>query len=168
VFLSDHARTVTILVRDAGLSSTMSQYLIDKITATPNIEVRPYSGVAEVVGENRLEALVLEDLQTKERTTVPARALFVFIGAAPYTEWVAGVLERDPYGFILAGPDLMHDGKPPEGWPLERDPYLLETNVPGIFVAGDVRSGSVKRVASAVGQGSVAVMFIHQYLATLR
>ncbi|HEX6508072.1 MAG TPA: FAD-dependent oxidoreductase [Chloroflexota bacterium] len=168
VYLANYARRVTILVRDAGLASTMSQYLVDQINATDNIEVRPYSGVAEAVGEEHLEALVIEDLRSGDRTTESARALFVFIGAAPRTDWVDGVLKRDAYGFILAGPDLMHDGKPPAEWPLEREPYLLETNVPGVFVAGDVRSGSIKRIAAAVGQGSVAVMFIHQYLATLR
>ena len=100
-----------------------------------------------------------------QRETVPASSLFVFIGAAPRTEWLAGVVERDPHGFILTGPDLLRDGRRPAGWPLERDPYLLEASVPGIFVAGDVRHASVKRVASAVGEGSIAVQFTHQFLA---
>jgi thioredoxin reductase (NADPH) len=168
VYLSKFAQQVTILVRGDGLASTMSQYLIDQIEGTENIHVRPHAGVVEVEGEDQLRALVIEDLATGERTTEQARALFVFIGAAPHTDWVAGILERDKYGFLLAGPDLEKDGKPDGKWPLERDPYLLESNVPGVFVAGDVLAGSIKRVASAVGQGSVAVMFVHQYLSSLR
>jgi thioredoxin reductase (NADPH) len=168
VYLAKFARLVTILVRGDGLASTMSQYLVDQIRGSANIQVRPHSGVVSVQGENTLETLVLEDLATGEQTTERARALFVFIGAAPRTEWVEGILERDKYGFLLAGPDLMKDGKPHPKWPLERDPYLLESNVPGVFVAGDVLAGSIKRVASAVGQGSVAVMFVHRYLSSLR
>ena len=168
VYLAKFARLVTILVRGDGLASTMSQYLVDQIRDSANIQVRPHSGVVSVQGENTLETLVLEDLATGEQTTERARALFVFIGAAPRTEWVEGILERDKYGFLLAGPDLMKDGKPHPKWPLERDPYLLESNVPGVFVAGDVLAGSIKRVASAVGQGSVAVMFVHRYLSSLR
>ena len=168
VYLAKVARRVTILVRGEGLASTMSQYLIDQIAHTANIDVRPHVGVAEVQGEQQVESLVIQDLVTGEQTTERARALFVFIGAAPHTDWVAGVLERDGQGFLLAGPDLMRDGKPHGKWPLERDPYLLESNVPGVFVAGDVLAGSIKRVASAVGQGSVAVMFVHRYLSSLR
>jgi thioredoxin reductase (NADPH) len=164
VYLAKFARQVTILVRGAGLASTMSQYLVDQIDQTENIQVRPHAGVVEAQGEHQLEALVIENLETGERTTEQARALFVFIGAAPHTDWVAGILQRDQYGFLLAGPDLVKNGK----WPLEREPYLLESNVPGIFVAGDVLAGSIKRVASAVGQGSVAVMFVHRYLSSLQ
>jgi thioredoxin reductase (NADPH) len=155
-------------VRGAGLASTMSQYLVEQIEHTENIQVRPHAGVVEAEGEHQLEALVIEDLATGERTTEQARALFVFIGAAPHTDWVAGILERDQNGFLLAGPDLKKDGGPNGKWPLEREPYLLESNVPGIFVAGDVLAGSIKRVASAVGQGSVAVMFVHRYLSSLQ
>ena len=168
VYLAKFARLVTILVRGDGLASTMSQYLVDQIRDTENITVRPHASVVAVDGENTLETLVIEDISTGERITERARALFVFIGAAPRTDWVGGLLERDKYGFLLAGPDLMKDGKPPANWPLERDPYLLESNVPGVFVAGDVLAGSIKRVASAVGQGSVAVMFVHRYLSSLR
>jgi thioredoxin reductase (NADPH) len=105
--------------------------------------------------------------QTGECEKVPARALFIFIGAAPHTDWLENVLERDKYGFLLAGPELMRKGKP-ENWPLQRDPFLLECNVPGVFVAGDARHGSVKRVASGVGEGSIAVSFVHQYLANVK
>lgn len=168
VYLAKFAGRVTILVRGEGLANTMSQYLVDQIEDTENIEVRSHAGVVAAEGETRLEALVIEDLTTGERTTEQARALFVFIGAAPHTDWVEGILERDQHGFLLAGPDLMKDGKPHGKWPLERDPYLLESNVPGVFVAGDVLAGSIKRVASAVGQGSVAVMFVHRYLSSLR
>ncbi|HBY94438.1 MAG: FAD-dependent oxidoreductase [Ardenticatenaceae bacterium] len=167
VYLSKHARTVTVLVRGDSLSATMSQYLIDQITVTPNITVQPYSNVTEVKGEGNLEEITIAISQTGEVKTVPATALFIFIGAVPRTEWVASVIERDKYGFILSGPDLMRDGRRPKGWMLDRDPFLLETNVPGIFVAGDVRHQSIKRVASAVGEGSIAVAFMHQYLAGL-
>ncbi|HEX6509768.1 MAG TPA: FAD-dependent oxidoreductase, partial [Chloroflexota bacterium] len=118
-------------------------------------------------GDERLEAVTVSNTQTGETETLPAAALFVFIGAIPHTEWVADVLERDSYGFIPTGPDLVVDGRRPRGWNLDRDPYLLEASVPGVFVAGDVRHGSVKRIASAVGEGSVAVQLIHQYLSQM-
>lgn len=167
MYLSQFARSVTILVRGEGLAATMSQYLIDQIAETPNITVRPYTNVIEVQGDGRLEEITIEDSRTGKAQAVPAAALFIFIGAVPRTEWVADVIERDKYGFILSGPDLMRDGRRPRGWTLDRDPYLLETNVPGVFVAGDVRHQSIKRVASAVGEGSIAVAFMHQYLASL-
>jgi thioredoxin reductase (NADPH) len=153
-----------MLVRGDGLMKSMSQYLIDQIEQTSNIEVRSRTRVVATDGETRLECLVMQDDSTGERTTVPASSLFIFIGAAPHTDCLGGVVERDERGFILSGRDLMRDGKPPKGWKLDRDPYLLETSVPGIFVAGDVRHGSVKRVASGVGEGSIAVQFVHQYL----
>jgi thioredoxin reductase (NADPH) len=176
IHLARYARKVTILVRGPSLAQSMSQYLIDQIGETKNIVVRPCTQVVEVSGEASLESITIADSRTNavddrllgdDRLpvkTVPAKGLFIFIGALPYTDWVAGVLERDAYGFIQSGPNLMRDGKPPKGWDLPRDPFLLETSVPGVFVAGDVRSGSVKRVASAVGEGSIAVMFIHQHL----
>jgi thioredoxin reductase (NADPH) len=161
---SKYANAVTMLVRGDSLTKSMSQYLIDQIEATENISVRTYTTVAEVKGENNLEALVLTDVRTGEKEIVPATSLFIFIGASPQTNWLDGVVERDQQGFILSGPDLMLDGKRPRGWNLDRDPFLLETSIPGIFVAGDVRYGSVKRVASGVGEGSIAVQFIHRYL----
>ena len=154
---------VTMLVRGAGLSATMSKYLIDEIEQTSNIVVEPNTQVLEALGEERLETLKLRGPQGESR--VPASSLFVFIGAAPGTEWLPASVLRDDKGFLLAGPDLRLDGKGPEGWHEKREPFLLESSVPGVFVAGDVRHGSVKRVASAVGEGSIAVQFVHQYLA---
>jgi thioredoxin reductase (NADPH) len=169
MYFSRYARQVVMLVRGESLSSTMSQYLIDQIAQTPSIEVRTRTQVAEARGQGHLEELVLASAETGERETVPARSLFVFIGAQPRTGWLEGVVERDEHGFILSGPDLPRgaDGRRPKGWPLDRDPFLLETSVPGIFVAGDVRHGSIKRVASGVGEGAIAVSFIHQYLSRL-
>src|SRR5215470_14194968 len=159
-----HAERVVIVVRGSSLSSTMSQYLIDQIKQTPNIQVWPHASVAEVHGETHLEEISFLCSDTNKIERVSATAMFIFIGALPRTEWLANVIERDERGFILTGPDLIRDGQRPKGWPLERDPFLLETNVPGVFAVGDVRHGSVKRVASGVGEGSVAVQFIHQYL----
>jgi thioredoxin reductase (NADPH) len=161
---SKYAKRVVILVRGDSLSSTMSQYLIDQIKATPNIELWTHASIAEVHGDTHLEeiSVLCSDTNTIER--VPTNAMFIFIGALPRTDWLGDVVERDERGFILTGPDLVWEGKRPKGWALERDPFLLETNVPGLFAVGDVRHGSVKRVASGVGEGSVAVQFIHQYL----
>jgi thioredoxin reductase (NADPH) len=159
-----YAKRVMILVRGDSLASTMSQYLIDQIKQTPNIELWAHASVAEAHGETHLEeiSVLCSDTDTIER--VPASSMFIFIGALPRTDWLAGMVERDERGFILTGPDLIRDGQRPKGWTLDRDPFLLETNVPGLFAVGDVRHGSVKRVASGVGEGSVAVQFIHQYL----
>lgn len=159
-----YAKRVVILVRGESLSSTMSQYLIDQIQRTPNIELWAHASVAEVHGENHLEEISVMCSDTNRIERVPANAMFIFIGALPRTDWLGNVVERDDRGFILTGPDLLWEGARPRGWTLERDPFLLETNVPGIFAVGDVRHGSVKRVASGVGEGSVAVQFIHQYL----
>jgi thioredoxin reductase (NADPH) len=159
-----YADRVVILVRGASLSSTMSQYLIDQVKETPNIQLWAHASVVEAHGESHLEEISVLCSDTNKVERVPASAMFIFIGASPRTDWLAGVVERDERGFILTGPDLIRDGQHPKGWGLERDPFLLETNVPGIFAVGDVRHGSVKRVASGVGEGSVAVQFIHQYL----
>src|SRR5215467_13990206 len=159
-----YAERVIVIVRGESLSSTMSQYLIDQIQQTPNISIWARVSVAEVHGETRLEEISVLCSDTNRIERVPTSAIFIFIGALPRTDWLRNVVERDERGFILTGPDLIRDGERPKGWPLERDPFLLETNVPGIFAVGDVRHGSVKRVASRVGEGSVAVQFIHQYL----
>jgi thioredoxin reductase (NADPH) len=170
IYFSKYARKVTMIVRADSLSKGMSQYLADQIVKTENIKVRLSSSVIEVKGEKRLEAITIHDSITGEKQTVPAYALFIFIGAQPRTDWLAGTVKRDANGFILTGPDLMIDNgqnnnnNRPKGWNLDRQPFLLETNIPGIFAAGDVRSGSVKRVASGVGEGSIAIQFVHQYL----
>lgn len=161
---SKYADRVVILVRGSSLASTMSQYLIDQIKATSNIQLWTHASVAEVHGESHLEEMSVLCSDTNKVERVPANAMFIFIGALPRTDWLANVVERDERGFILTGPDLVRDGQRPKGWALDRDPFLLETNVPGLFAVGDVRHGSVKRVASGVGEGSVAVQFIHQYL----
>jgi len=167
MFFSQYARRVVMLVRGDSLGATMSQYLIDQIGTAPNIHVEYGTRVVEVHGENRLEAISLMCDVSGEVSRVPANALFIFIGAEPRTTWLDGVIERNERGFILTGPDLLRSGKRPKGWTLERDPGLLETSVPGVFAVGDVRYGSVKRVASGVGEGSVAVQFVHQYLSNV-
>jgi thioredoxin reductase (NADPH) len=161
---SNYARRVIMLVRGPSLAASMSQYLIDQIASTPNIEVLTGASVVEVHGEERLESITIAREPNGTKVTLPASALFIFIGAEPKTEWLRGTVALDDRGFILTGPDLFHDGKRPTGWTPDRDPGLLETNVPGIFAVGDVRHGSVKRVASGVGEGSIAIQFVHQYL----
>jgi thioredoxin reductase (NADPH) len=156
-----------MLVRGSFLSATMSQYLIDQIKKTPNIEVETRSRVLEVHGDQHLEAISVRCGDSNQTERVPANSLFVFIGPAPNTDWLSGVLERDDGGFILTGKDLLRDGKRPQRWPLDRDPFFLETSVPGVFAGGDIRHGSVKRLASGVGEGSIAVQFIHQYLSAV-
>jgi thioredoxin reductase (NADPH) len=167
MYFSKYARRVVMLVRGGSLSATMSHYLIDQIKQTSNIQVETHARVVEVHGDERLEAISIHCGDSDRTERVTANSLFVFIGAEPNTDWLAGVVERDERGFILTGTALLRDGKRPPGWPFDRDPYLTETNVPGIFAAGDVRHGSVKRVASGVGEGSITVQFIHQYLSAV-
>jgi thioredoxin reductase (NADPH) len=164
MYFSKYADHVTMLVRGDSLTKSMSQYLIEQIESTPNISVRTHCSVVEVDGVTSLEKMVITNSQTGTQETVPATSLFIFIGAMPQTDWLDGIVERDKQGFILAGMDLLRDRQRPKGWALDRDPFLLESSVPGIFVAGDVRYGSVKRVASGVGEGAIAVQFIHRYL----
>jgi thioredoxin reductase (NADPH) len=160
VFLSAFAASVTVLIRNESLTSTMSRYLIDRIEASERITVESGTEVAGVLGERRVEGLRLRT-GTEERE-VPADAVFVFVGQAPRTGWLEGVVRRDDRGFVLTGADL---GQPAEGWPLPVPPLPLETSVPRVFAAGDVRRGSIKRIASAVGEGAVAVSFVHERLA---
>ncbi|HEY0789556.1 MAG TPA: FAD-dependent oxidoreductase [Chthoniobacterales bacterium] len=167
MYLSKFAKRVNVLVRGHSLNCSMSQYLIDQIAKTPNIVVHANTIVREVIGEQNVESVMIRNTLTGVEQTVPAAALFVFIGAAPHTEAISSEIMCDVHGFVLSGPEVMRDGKPPAGWQLERDPFLLETNVPGVFVAGDVRHGSVKRVASAVGEGAISVDAIHRYLSKL-
>ena len=164
VFLSRHARRVTLLVRADGLERSMSYYLIRQINEIPNIEVRTRTQVVGMAGQEHLEWLRLCDTRTGSVREVAANFLFVFIGAAPCTEWLDGVIARDRAGFVLTGPDLLVGGRRPAGWPLDRDPYYLEGSIPGIFAVGDVRANSVKRVASAVGEGAMAIQLVHRYL----
>jgi len=167
MYFARYAGRVVLLVRGKSLDSSMSRYLIDQIERIPNIAVRTCTEVVEGTGGEHLELLTLRNNLTGETETVPASWLFVFIGAAPRTDWLDGCLDRDPRGFVLTGPDLVVDGHRPPGWTLDRDPYHLEASVPGVFVAGDVRAESVKRVASAVGEGAMAVTLVHRYLEKL-
>ena len=164
MFFSGQARKVSLLCRSDNLRKSMSEYLVKQIEDRENIEVLLNSSVSAVEGEGHLERISITNSARGETDTVPTSSLFIFIGAAPKTGWLDGLVARDGRGFILSGPDLMQDGKRPRGWRPDRDPFLLETSVPGVFVAGDVRHGSIKRCASAVGEGSIAVQFVHQYL----
>jgi len=163
LYFAQWARHVTMLVRGSSLGASMSQYLVDQVEATPNLTVMARTRVTAAHGDDRLRAVTIA-CDSEERQ-LAATSLFAFIGAEPRTDWVAGILERDEHGFILTGADLPVENGKPRGWPLSRDPYLLETSVPGVFCAGDVRHQSVKRVASAVGEGSIAVQFTHRFLA---
>jgi len=164
VFLSRFASQVIMLVRGDSLAKNMSRYLIDQIEATENISVMVNTQVAAVEGKEHLEAVSIHNTKSGETESVPADAIFVFIGAVPHSDLVRDVVEMDEAGYILTGPDLRRDGRRPKNWTLGRDPFLMETCVPGIFAAGDVRHGVVRRVASAVGQGAVAISLIHKYL----
>jgi thioredoxin reductase (NADPH) len=167
MFFSRYASKVTMLVRSSALEKGMSQYLVDQIYATENIEVMTRTGVAEVSGNGRLEAISIVDQASGKVRTVPAAAMFIFIGAVPHSDLIEGVIETNSAGFIKTGPDLIRDGSRPKNWKLKRDPYPLETSIPGIFAAGDIRKNAVRRVASAVGQGAIAISLVHQYLKTV-
>ncbi|MEW2501156.1 MULTISPECIES: FAD-dependent oxidoreductase [unclassified Amycolatopsis] len=162
VFFAQHASEVSLLVRGDSLEKSMSHYLIEQIAGIDNITVRTGTTVVQAHGADHLEAVTLCHGDATE--TVETGHLFIFIGAAPRTDWLGGVIQRDHHGFVQTGPDLVAEGRRPAGWPLDRDPYHLESSVPGVFVAGDVRSQSVKRVASAVGEGAMAVTLVHRYL----
>lgn len=164
-WLADHGHRVTIVIRGDDLAASMSRYLIDRIARQPGIEVISRNAVRQLDGAGRLQRVVVEDLTTSTRRTLAASALFVLIGAEPHTRWLAGSIELDDHGFIVTGPDLGGQTRHRPAWEkLGRDPYLLEASLPGVFTAGDVRSGSVKRVASAVGEGSIAVRFVSEHL----
>jgi thioredoxin reductase (NADPH) len=165
---SKFAGKVVMLVRGESLAATMSHYLIEQIEQTPNIEVWSKSSVVAVHGDTRLSGITVNCSTTNENQELPASSLFIFIGAQPTTDWLGDLVMRDKKGFILSGPDLLLEGKRPASWTLDRDPGLLESSVPGIFAVGDVRHGSIKRVASGVGEGAVVVQFIHQYLAKVQ
>jgi thioredoxin reductase (NADPH) len=164
VYFARYARQVTMLVRGDSLTATMSHYLIERLKQTPNIAVETCMEVIECHGTSRLESLALQHTKTRDCRTVQAQSLFILIGALPHTDWLGETVLRDEHGFILSGPDLVRDGCLPPGWPIERAPYLFETSVPGIFVAGDARYGSIKRVASGVGEGTIAQKMIERYL----
>lgn len=165
MYLSKFAKSVTILIRREDLSSTMSAYLIEQIAKTPNIRVMGCSEVVEATGDTRLQEIVIENINTKEQQPFHADALYIFIGAKPYTEWVGLDIIKDDKGFIETGRELKGYDVFNKIWKLDRDPYLLETSYPGIFAAGDVRAGAMNRVASAVGEGSMSISFVHRYLA---
>ncbi|MBW3636622.1 MAG: NAD(P)/FAD-dependent oxidoreductase, partial [Armatimonadetes bacterium] len=162
------ASKVVMVIRAAELGAGMSDYLMERILTAPNIEVLPHTRIAEAHGEEKLEKLTLENVESGDKAEVETGGLFIFIGAEPFTDFLGDAVLRDDKGFILSGVDLINDGKPPENWLLDRTPMALETSVPGIFVAGDVRHGSMKRVASGVGEGSTAISLVHQYLRNVR
>ena len=167
LFFSRHARKVTMFIRGKSIRDSMSHYLVERIRKTPNIEVRERVQVEAVHGDRSLERVTLRNLESGEACDLDASALFIFVGAEPQSQMVAGVVERDDKGFVLTGADLLRDGKRPPGWAVDRDPLPFETSVPGVFAAGDVRAGSNRRVAAAVGEGSAAVHMIHRYLQTV-
>jgi thioredoxin reductase (NADPH) len=168
LFLSQYAANVTMLVRGESLSKSMSQYLVERIEQTAKIGVRINTELVGINGEQRLQAICVRNRVTGQEEMLEGTAIFSFIGAAPPTHWLDGLVARDEHGFILSGTDIARINGRPANWPLSREPFLLETSVPGIFVAGDVRHGSVKRVASGVGEGSIVVSFIHQYLSNVQ
>jgi thioredoxin reductase (NADPH) len=167
MYFSRFARQVTMLVRGSSLSDSMSQYLEDQIAATKNIQVKLNSSVIAVAGTDHCDTITIQDNKTRATETVPASALLIYAGAVPRTDWLAGIVERDEQGYVISGQHLMLEGKRPTGWTADRDPFYLETSVPGIFVAGDVRHRSAKGVTSGVGEGAMAVKLVHQYLGLL-
>jgi thioredoxin reductase (NADPH) len=168
MYLSKFARSVNILIRKEDLTSTMSAYLIEQIKATPNISVLPKTEIVEASGTDRLEQLVIKNLETGVLTTEQAAALYIFIGAKPFTDWIQLDIIKDEKGFIETGRELKNYDSFQKIWKQERDPYLLETSCPGIFAAGDVRATAMNRVAAAVGEGSMAISFVHKYLAEVK
>jgi thioredoxin reductase (NADPH) len=166
VYLSRFAKSVTELVRGPDLTATMSSYLIDQMGALPNVAMRPNTQIAALDGKQQLEVVTVAGADGT-REELPLAALFVFIGQSPRTDWLEGFVHRDKSGFVISGREVLQDGKAPAGWGSDREPFLLEASVPGVFVAGDVRFRSIKRIASAVGEGAMAVQFVHQYLASL-
>jgi thioredoxin reductase (NADPH) len=167
MYFSKFARQVTMVVRGNSLSDSMSQYLEDQITATKNIAVKFGARVVAVEGADRCESVTILDTKTCVQETLPASALLIYAGAIPRTDWLAGVVERDAQGYLISGQHLLRDGRRPSGWTADRDPFYLETSVPGIFVAGDVRHRSAKGVTSGVGEGAMAVKLVHEYLGLL-
>jgi thioredoxin reductase (NADPH) len=167
MYLAGFASQVVLLVRGASLEVKMSQYLVERIYQTANIVVRLESEVAAVHGDTHVEAVTVRDGSGGEER-LPASGLFIFTGAVPCAGWLSDAIRRDAQGFVLTGPQAFEDGRRPVSWDVDREPFLLESSLPGVFVVGDVRSGSVKRVASAVGEGSIAVQFVHQHLARLK
>ena len=164
VHFSEVARSIKMIVRGDSLSKSMSHYLVERINTIPNISVIPNSEVVEVCGGDRLEEITVRHYDTQSTEKLPAAALFIFIGAEPHTQWLDGVVCRDSKGFLVTGPNLLNGGKRPAGWNLARDPYLLETSVPGVFAVGDVRDGAIRRVANSVGEGSIVLYFVRQYM----
>jgi thioredoxin reductase (NADPH) len=167
LFFSRYARQVMVVIRAGALSQAMSQYLVDRIEVAENVEVVTRVELAEVKGDKSVECVVLNELDSARQRTAPASGIFIFIGAAPRTEMLRGLVRLDDKGFVMTGPDLADTGARPAGWPVDRDPYLFETSVPGVFAVGDVRAGSGKRVAAAVGEGSATVSMVHRYLETV-
>jgi thioredoxin reductase (NADPH) len=165
VYLSRFARSVVLLVRGDSVTATMSQYLIEQMEALPNVQIRLSTRVTEVRGDTHLSGLTVTGPEGPE--DLELAAVFMFIGQTPRTDWLEGTVMRDEAGFVITGPNLLTNGKPPPGWGLAREPFLLESSMPGVFCAGDVRQASIKRIASAVGEGSMAVQFVHQYLAEI-
>ena len=164
VHFSEVARSIKMIVRGESLSKSMSHYLVERIHTLPKISVIPNSEVIEVSGGDRLEEITVHHHDTQTTEKLPASALFIFIGAEPHTQWLDGIVCRDSKGFLVTGPNLLNGGKRPAGWNLARDPYLLETSVPGVFAVGDVRDGAIRRVANSVGEGSIVLYFVRQYM----
>jgi thioredoxin reductase (NADPH) len=166
IHFARYAGKVTMVVRDQSLKKTVSQYLVDRIQFSPNIEVLLRTQVVALQGDEALTAITLKNEETGKEWVADTSWLFLCLGGLPHTQWAEEVgIIRDEAGYLVTGPDLMRDGQPPEKWPLDRDPYYMETNIPGVFAAGDVRHGSLKRCASAVGEGAMAVTFVHRYVA---
>ena len=163
IYLSKYAKNITIPVRSDSLSEKMSQYLVHQINETSNIGVWLNAVVTEVNGDDRLVSITIQNTKTGEQQSVPAAGMFIYIGANPHTDWLEGILQRDNHGFVLTGSNL-ENNRLPHSWMIDRNPFLLETNIHGIFAAGDVRHGSIKRIAARVGEGSTSIQPIHQYL----